>query len=149
MITMPLVVLPMAPGVELNFGNSLIPVTGIVLLLRSVLEGDYWQAAQYSPVVAAVTLAACLMAIRWAVEQFNSEAVLFRESERWDVRLWVRRLLRERRPTPSASAAVCCAMLILMVQFFVSVSSSMPVDFGGLARMFLVPQLLVIAPLVC
>ena len=82
MLTMPLVILPMAPGVELNVGNSLIPVTGIVLLLRSVLEGDYWQAAQYSPIVAAVTLAACLMAIRWAIEQFNSEAVLFRESER-------------------------------------------------------------------
>ncbi len=94
MLTMPLVILPMAPGVELNVGNSLIPVTGIVLLLRSVLEGDYWPALQYSPIVAAVTLAACLMAIRWAVEQFNSEAVLFRESERWDLRLWLRRLLQ-------------------------------------------------------
>ena len=99
---MPLVILPMSPGVELNLGNSLIPVTGIVLLLRSVLEGDYWQALQYSPIVAAVTLAACLMAIRWAVEQFNSEAVLFRESERLDLGLWLRRLLRDRRPTPTA-----------------------------------------------
>jgi len=146
MITMPLVILPMAPGVELNVGNSLIPITGIVLLLRSVLEGDYWQAVQYSPIVAAVTLAACLMAIRWAVEQFNSEAVLFRESERWDLRLWVRRLLRDRRPTPSASAAVCCATLILMVQFFVSFSSAAPADLEALARMFLVPQLLFIVP---
>ena len=147
MLTMPLVILPMAPGVELNVGNSLIPVTGIVLLLRSVLEGDYWQAAQYSPIVAAVTLAACLMAIRWAVEQFNSEAVLFRESERLDLRLWVRRLLRDRRPTPTASAAVCCAVLILMVQFFVSFSDRdrRPIS-TGLLRMFLVPQLLVIAP---
>ena len=30
---------------------------------------------------------ACLLAIRWAVDQFNSESVLFRESERLDVGL--------------------------------------------------------------
>ena len=146
MLTMPLVILPMAPGVELNVGNSLIPVTGIVLLLRSVLEGDYWQAAQYSPIVAAITVAACLMAIRWAVEQFNSEAVLFRESERWDLRLWARKLLCERRPTPSAAAAVGCGALILMIQFFLSCSSAAPANIEALARTFLVPQLLVVVP---
>jgi sodium transport system permease protein len=146
MLTMPLVILPMAPGVELNVGNSLIPVTGIVLLLRSVLEGDYWPALQYSPIVAAVTLVACLMAIRWAVEQFNSEAVLFRESERWDLRLWVRRLLRDRRPTPSPAAAVCCGLWIVMAQFLVSCSSSAPAGIEALAHTFLVPQLLVIVP---
>ncbi len=146
MLTMPLVILPMAPGVELNVGNSLIPVTGIVLLLRSVLEGDYWQAAQYSPIVTAVTLAACWMAIRWAVEQFNCEAVLFRESERWGLRLWARRLLRERRPTPSAAAAFCCGALILMLQLVVSCSLTAPVNIEALARTFLVPQLLVIVP---
>ena len=106
LVTMPLVVLPMSPGVELNLGNSLIPVTGVVLLLRSVLEGNYWQAVQFSPVVAAVTLVACLLAIRWAVDQFNSESVLFRESERLDVGLWLRHLLRDRQPTPTVAAAV-------------------------------------------
>ena len=45
LVTMPLVILPMSPGVELNLGNSLIPVTGMVLLLRTLLEGDYWLAA--------------------------------------------------------------------------------------------------------
>ena len=111
LVTMPLVILPMSPGVELNLGNSLIPVTGVVLLLRSVLEGDYWQAVQYPPVVAAVTLLACLMSIRWAVDQFNSESVLFRESERLDVGLWLRHLLRDRQPTPDGGrppyAAAC------------------------------------------
>jgi sodium transport system permease protein len=146
LLTMPLVILPMAPGVELNVGNSLIPVTGIVLLLRSVLEGNYWEAFIFSPIVGAVTLAACLMAIRWAVEQFNSEAVLFRESERLDLGLWVRRLLHDRLPTPTAAAAAVCALLILVVQFFVSFSLSTPTGLGGLARMFLVPQLLIITP---
>jgi sodium transport system permease protein len=146
LLTMPLVILPMAPGVELNVGNSLIPVTGIVLVLRSMLEGNYWEALIYSPIVAAITLVSCLMAIRWAVEQFNSEGVLFRESERLDLRLWLRRLLRERRPTPTAAAAGCCALLILTIQFFLSFSLSAPTGLDGLARMFLIPQLLVIMP---
>ena len=123
LVTMPLVILPMSPGVELNLGNSLIPVTGVVLLLRSVLEGNYWQAVQFSPVVAVVTLAACLLSIRWAVDQFNSESVLFRESERLDMGLWLRHLLRDRQPTPTvAAAAVCCGVLILMVNFFLDFS---------------------------
>ena len=48
LVTMPLAVLPMAPGVELNLGNSLIPVTGVVLLLRRRARRNYWQALQYS-----------------------------------------------------------------------------------------------------
>ena len=48
--------------------------------------------------------------------------MLFRESERLDLRLWLRRLLRDRRPTPTAAAAVCCGVLILVVQFFLSFS---------------------------
>ena len=59
----------------------------------------------------AVTLAGCLLAIRWAIDQFNSESVLFRESERLDVGLWLRHLLprsaadahRGRRPSSAGS----------------------------------------------
>ena len=61
--------------------------------------------------MAAVTLLACLMAIRWAVDQFNRESVLFRESERFDLGLWLRRLFRDRqsdaRPWRWPSAAAC------------------------------------------
>ena len=39
LVSMPLMLLPMSPGVELNLGNSLVPLTGMVLLLRSVIEG--------------------------------------------------------------------------------------------------------------
>ena len=116
LVTLPLAVLPMTPGVELNLGNSLIPITGMVLLLRSLLEGIYWQALQYLPVVLAVTLAACWLAVRWAVDQFNSESVLFRESERFDVGLWLRHLLRDRQATPTVAAAVFCGVVILLVQ---------------------------------
>jgi len=144
-ITLPLVMLPMSPGVDLNLGNSLIPVTGVVLLLRSVLEGNYWQAIQFTPVVSMVTLIACLLSIRWAVEQFNSESVLFRESERLNLGLWLQRLWSHRQPTPTVAAATCCGTLILVAHFFLSVSAAPMEGLGGFVRAVLTTQLAVIA----
>ncbi len=144
LVTMPLVILPMSPGMELNLGNSLIPITGVMLLLRSLLEGHYLPALQYSPVVIGVTLAACMLAIRWAVDQFNSESVLFRESEHLDMGLWLRHLLRDRQATPSLAGAVFCAMVIILSHFFLGFSIAQPNDFGGFARMALITQLTVI-----
>jgi len=144
-VALPLVVLPMSPSVDLNLGNSLIPVTGVVLLLRSVLEGNYWQAFQFSPVVIMVTVIACVLSIRWAVEQFNRETVLFRASERLDVGLWLRRLWSQRRPTPTVAAAACCGTLILMVHFFVSISGSPIGGMDDFIRTVLTSQLAVIA----
>ncbi len=145
LVTMPLVILPMSPGVDLNLGNSLIPVTGVVLLLRSVFEGNYWQALQFTPAVAAVTLLACLLSIRWAVEQFNAESVLFRESERLELGLWVRHLLRDRRPTPTVAAAAFCGVIILVVNFFLSLTQTQVNGFGDLARAALTTQIAAIA----
>ena len=101
LVILPLVVLPMAPGVELNLGNALIPVTGVMLLLRTMLEGEYLRALPMVAPVVAVTLACCMFAIRWAVDQFNSESVLFRESERLDMGLWLKHLMRDREDTPT------------------------------------------------
>ncbi len=145
LITMPLCVLPMAPGVELTLGNALIPVTGMVLVLRSALEGHYWQALQFAPPVIAVTLACCLLAIRWAVDQFNTEGVLFRESERFDLTAWLKRLVRRREPTPTAAAAVACGVLILLARFFLSASLAAPGDFVGFAWSVVITQVAVIA----
>jgi sodium transport system permease protein len=145
LVTLPLVVLPMTPGVELNLGNSLIPITGLVLLLRSILEGAYWQALQFAAPVAAVTLACCLLAIRWAVDQFNSESVLFCESERLDVGLRLRHLIRDRRPTPTVAAAVSCGLLILIVRFFLSFAMPAPTNVDAFVTMALVTQLVVVA----
>lgn len=147
LITMPLMMLPMAPGVELTLGNSLIPVTGVVLLLRTMLEGHSMQALLYTPPVVAVTLACCLLAIRWAVDQFNRESVLFRESERFDLRLWVRHLVRDRGETPSVAEAVSCFILILLIQFFMNLAlPELRVDvFADLAMRIFVSLVVIIA----
>ncbi len=145
LVTMPLVILPMAPGVELNLGNSLIPVTGVVLLLRSLLEGEYWAILPYAPVVILVTLFCCLLAIRWATNQFNSESVLFRESERWDLGLWVRHLVRDRAPTPSFAEAMFCGVLILLIKFFMGFAMNTPTTFSEFVDVVALTQLVVIA----
>jgi sodium transport system permease protein len=144
LVTMPLAVLPMTPGVELTLGNSLIPVTNVVLLLRATMEGNYIEALRFVVPVVGVTLLCCLLAIRWAVEQFNQESVLFRESERLDMGLWLQHLRRDRQATPSVAEAVSCGVLILMIKFFLGLAMPMPTNFAGLATMILMTQLVVI-----
>jgi sodium transport system permease protein len=53
----------------------------------------------------------------WAISMFNREDVLFREAERFDVRLWIRHLLRDKESTPSSVEAVICIVLIMLLQF--------------------------------
>jgi sodium transport system permease protein len=144
LITMPLAILPAAPGVELTLGNSLIPVTGIVLLLRNMIEGNWMVALRFAAPVIAITLACCLLAIRWAVEQFNSETVLFRESERLEMGAWVRHLVRDRLPLPTAGEALLCGAVILVVRFFISFSIPMPDTPRAFAVNVLVTQLAVV-----
>jgi sodium transport system permease protein len=141
MLSLPMAVLPMSPGVELNLGNSLIPISGLMLLLKTLLEGSYIQALQYLPIVMAVTLAACWLAVRWAVEQFNKESVIFRESERFAVGIWLRHLMRDREPTPSAAEGLFCGVVILVVCFLLRSAVTMPADFAGFARVTMVLQI--------
>lgn len=149
LVTMPLMMLPMSPGSELNLGNSLIPITGMVLLLRTLVEGNYADALPFVAPVICVTLACCLLAIRWAVYQFNQESVLFRESERLDLRRWVVHLVRDRQETPTLSEAFFCVALIFVIQFFtrLSLSTHMPAnpDFRFLTLLLFISQVVCIA----
>jgi sodium transport system permease protein len=144
LVTLPLVILPMGPGMELNLGNSLVPLMGLVLLLRSLLEGNYLAALPYVAPVVCMTLLCCLLAVRWAVEQFNREGVLFRESERLDVGLWLRHLRRDRGDTPSFAEAVFCGIVILMIRFFLGFAMPMPESFGQFAAVVTATQLVMI-----
>lgn len=142
LITLPLVALPLSPSFELTLGNSLIPVTGIVLLLRAAIEGDYLEAFRYFGPVVMVTIACCWLAMRWAVDQFNKESVLFRESERFELGAWIRHLRRDRELTPTVPAALMCGVLILILRFFFGLAIS-PERVDPLMQV-LVPQLVAI-----
>jgi sodium transport system permease protein len=149
MITMPLMMLPMAPGAELDLGNSLIPITGMVLLLKNLVQGNYVEVVPYVVPVCLVTLFCCYLAIRWAEYQFKQESVLFRESERLDLRRWVIHLVRDRRETPSLAEAIFCVVLIFVIQFFtgLAISANPPATpgFGYLALLLFISQVVCIA----
>jgi sodium transport system permease protein len=135
LVTLPLVLLPMQPSFELNLGTSLVPLTGIVLVLKAAIEGDYGEAALYFVPVSVVTAICCLLAIRWAIDQFNEESVLFRESERFSLGIWLRHLVRDRRETPTVPAALMCGVAILAAKFFMefAVAGGSSVLLGTLA----------------
>lgn len=118
MISLPLMMLPLLPTSELDLGFALIPISGLMLLLRTLIEGQYGEALRYSIPVIGVTAVCCLLAIRWAIDQFNNESVLFRESERLDIGLWLRHLVRDRQETPSVGEAIFCGVLLLVIRFF-------------------------------
>src|SRR3954464_10701758 len=149
LISMPLMLLPLAPGSEMNLGNSLIPITGVVFLVMSLIQGDYGEALRYFVPVCGVTLICCHWAIRWAVYQFNQESVLFRESERLDPRRWIVHLIRDRRDTPTLAEAFFCVVLIFVIQFFMqlAISANAPTnpDFTFLALSLFISQVVCIA----
>jgi sodium transport system permease protein len=149
LVSMPLMMLPMAPGTELNLGNSLIPITGVVLLVMALVQGDFADALRYFVPVCGVTLICCHLAIRWAVYQFNQESVLFRESERLDPRRWLVHLVRDREDTPSLAEGFVCVVLIFVVKFFmeVSMAASAPTgaSFNYLVTIIFVSQVVCIA----
>lgn len=113
MLNLPLVVLPVLPDTELTFGTSLIPVSGMSFLLKSLMEGDYQTAALYTVPVLGVTAFCIWVAIRWAIDQFNNESVLFRESERFSLQAWLRKMWRDRQATPTAAGGFVMGIVLL------------------------------------
>lgn len=144
-VILPLVGLPVARSLELNLGNSLIPVTGLVLLLKNLIEGSYRETLPYVFPVAAVTLAGCYFSVRWAVGQFNSESALFREGERFELGAWLRWVFTPREATPSLAAAVACGILILIVRFFLGGALEGLLARLDFAQLAMLTQLLAVA----
>ncbi|MFP6768457.1 MAG: type II CAAX endopeptidase family protein, partial [Planctomycetaceae bacterium] len=56
------------------------------------------------------------LALWWAVAQFHSEEVLFREAERFDLRLWLKRLWTHKPAVPGPGGAICCLTIALLGQ---------------------------------
>jgi sodium transport system permease protein len=124
LVGMPLVMLPMIPGVTLSPGTCVIPVTGAVLLSKTLMDGEYMNAILYLPTVIAVTVFCILLATRWAVRQFESESVMFRDSARSSLKHWLRDAWRQREDTPTANESLLGGLLILVCLFFGRLSMS-------------------------
>ena len=114
LVALPLSLAPMMPGFELSLVTSLIPITGVSLLLKALMLGDYATAFAYFPLVMVPVVVYGLIAIRIAIDQFKSEAVLFRESERIDLAGWFRHLIRDREDVPGPGVALIAFVLMLV-----------------------------------
>ncbi|MCG8651302.1 MAG: ABC transporter permease subunit [Pirellulales bacterium] len=148
MVTLPLVLLPMLPGTTLTAGTSLIPVTGMFLLVRALVEGQYWLALWHLPMVIGMTAGCLWLAVSWARRQFEEESVLFGGGDQWELSMWVRHLWRDRQLAATPTQAFACGATILVGLFFGKLAvTSVPEGFAGVARMVLLPQIgLILAP---
>ncbi|MGB7343892.1 MAG: ABC transporter permease subunit/CPBP intramembrane protease [Pirellulaceae bacterium] len=145
MVTLPLVLLPMLPGTNLSVGTSLIPVTGMFLLVRSLVEGQYATAMMYVPMVAFITGLCLWLATRWARSQFDDESVLFGGGEQWELSMWVRHLWRDRQTAATPAQAFACGAIILVVLFFGKLAvTEVPTNFLGIAKLVTLPQIAMI-----
>lgn len=145
LITLPLMTLPLLPAVALDLGTSLIPVTGMLLWLRVLIEGEYVEALRFSLPVIGITTGCCWAAMRWAVRQFESESVLFRESERFGLGIWLRHLVRDSDAMPTPAQAFFCGVLLLLVRFFASLRAGVPTSWIDFVNIVLVTQIGLIA----
>lgn len=120
LVAMPLVFATLIPGIELGMFTSLLPITGASLLLRTLLQGDIAKAREYFLFVLVPLLGYAALALRWAVDQFQSEAVLFRESDRFELVPWLKHVVRDRGPVPSSGQALLVFLLMVVASWFSS-----------------------------
>ena len=103
MVTLGLTMFCLSPGVELTPQYSVLPVVGVGAAarrgccFRRCMPGALYV---YVGPVLVTSLGYSALALWWAIDQFQREDVLFREAERFELRLWVRHLLRDKEPTP-------------------------------------------------
>lgn len=116
-VVMLLVAMTAAPGIDIQPFHSVLPVIGPVLLLKQLmLDPDSAETLAYLPAVLAASFAYAGLALWWAVTQFHSESVLFREAERFDLRLWLKRLRTHKPNLPGPAAAWTCLGIAMLGQ---------------------------------
>lgn len=117
-VVLGLTVFCISPGVEIDPLKSLMPVVGPTLLLKAMLvnPGGASELLYVVPVIVS-SIGYSLLALYWAVEQFRSEEILFREAEQFDLGLWLKSLVVERERTPTFGEAIACFVTMLFLQF--------------------------------
>ncbi|QDT40478.1 ABC-2 family transporter protein [Gimesia alba] len=119
MVTLGLTVFCLSPAVEINAFYSLMPVVGVALLLKGMLLSSVNAGILYvyAIPVLVTSVGYSLLALWWAIDQFQREDVLFREAERFEVGLWLKHLMRTKDALPSFAEAGFCFVLIMLLQF--------------------------------
>ncbi len=119
MVVMGLTMFCLSPAVEMTPLYSVLPVVNVTLLLKSLLLNapGSGNLVVYAVPVLISSIGYSMLSLWWAIELYNSEDVLFREAEKFDLRLWFRQMLRTKDAVPAFPEAVFCFIMILMLQF--------------------------------
>ncbi len=151
MVVMGLTMFCLSPAVEITPLYSVIPVVNVALLLKGLLLNatNAGNLVVYAIPVLVSSIGYSVLALWWAIELYNSEDVLFREAEKFDIRMWFRQMLRTKDAVPAFPEAVFCFILILMLQFVAMtyMKPDLNVDDPGrmMMRLIVVQQLTMVA----
>lgn len=132
------IMLPIIPGMPLNYVLALVPVGGLALLFREMMSGG----APIGPglVAVAATVLYAGMALRFAAASFGREEVLFgAQSDPLSAGDWLARLrsgARKGPPTPG-QAAVCIGIVALIFFYVAPLLTSALGELGIMASQFL------------
>ncbi|MEJ7591435.1 MAG: ABC transporter permease subunit/CPBP intramembrane protease [Planctomycetaceae bacterium] len=151
MVVMGLTMFCLSPAVEMTPLYSVIPVVNVTLLLKGLLLNapGSGNLVVYAVPVLISSIGYSMLSLWWAIELYNSEDVLFREAEKFDMRLWFRQMLRTKDAVPAFPEAVFCFIMILMLQFvamkYMATDLNAPDPGSSMMRLIVVQQLAMIA----
>lgn len=118
MVIMGLTMFCLSPTVEIAPLYSVLPIVNVALLLKGLLltSAQTGSLLAYAIPVLVSSFGYSLLAIWWAIDLYNNESVLFRDAEKFDVRVWLRQLMRPRDAVPAFPEAVFCFIGLLLLQ---------------------------------
>ena len=116
MMTLPLVLITLAPGTKLDLPTCFIPITGISILLQELMDGSTYDLKHmmYLVLVLTATASYAYLALQWAVRQFNREEVLFREAEQFHWPSILKSFLPSRKTASGVGTAVIAYFMVLL-----------------------------------
>lgn len=119
MVILGLTMFCLSPAVEITPLYSVIPVVNVALLLKELLlsTGYSGELFAYIAPVLISSFGYSALALWWAIDLYNSEGVLFREAEKFDLKLWFVNLTKAKEPVPAFQEATFCFVIILVLQF--------------------------------
>ncbi len=119
MVIMGLTMFCLSPAVEITPLYSVIPVMNVALLLKGLLLSTTVSSElmMYAVPVLFSSFGYSVLALWWAIDLYNSEGVLFREAEKFDLKIWLISLTKSKEPVPAFAEAIFCFIIILFLQF--------------------------------
>ena len=133
-LCLPLMIFAVLPGTQMTTALAWVPLTGLVLWLRLLLNGQLAEALPYTLPVLTVIGLSCWWGVRWAANRFQQESMLFPQAHRWNFRSLVR-ALSGRRGHATWQHAIGLGVGILLVRFLLSTQLPPPADWNALAWM--------------